>query len=79
MSYRFGYSKPTMTQQNEHPLAIYRREQGLTQQALAEKLDVWPLTVWRWENGKRTPRLDQAKRIAKTTGIPVGDIMAGAL
>jgi transcriptional regulator with XRE-family HTH domain len=66
--------------ENNHPLARYRREHGLTQAALASELGVWPLTVWRWENGERTPRPKDAKRISAHTGISVGDLIeAGGL
>lgn len=60
--------------ENNHPLARYRREHGLTQAALASELGVWPLTVWRWENGERTPRLKDAKRISEKYGISLSEL-----
>lgn len=66
----------------DHPLAQwrYRQDPRVTQEALASKLGVWPLTVWRWENRERTPRLKDAKRISDHTGISVGDLIeAGAV
>ena len=36
-------------------IADYRKAHGLTLQALGERLGVHWETVWRWENGKRTP------------------------
>ena len=36
-------------------IADYRRARGLTLQSLGRKLGVHWETVWRWENGKRTP------------------------
>jgi transcriptional regulator with XRE-family HTH domain len=60
--------------ENNHPLARYRREHGLTQAALASELGVWPLTVWRWENGERTPRPKDAKRISEKLGISLGSL-----
>lgn len=65
--------------ENNHPLAKYRRDNGLTQEALADKLGVWPLTVWRWENGKRIPRPKDAKRISDETGISVGELIEGGV
>ena len=65
--------------ENNHPLALYRRERGLTQEALAVRLEVSPNTVWRWENGERTPRPKEAKRISDRTGISPGDLMAATL
>lgn len=61
--------------ENNHPLAKYRRERGLTQEALASKLGVWPLTVWRWENKKRTPRIKDARQISNETGISVSELI----
>ncbi len=65
--------------ENNHPLARYRRIRGITQEALATELGVWPLTVWRWENGKRTPRLKEAERVSGHTGISVADLLTGSL
>lgn len=67
--------------ENNHPLARWRERQEpkVTQEALASKLGVWPLTVWRWENRERTPRLKDAKRISVHTNIPVIELIeAGA-
>jgi transcriptional regulator with XRE-family HTH domain len=61
--------------ENNHPLATYRRSRGITQETLARELGVWPLTVWRWENGKRTPRLKDARRVAEHTSIPVESLL----
>jgi transcriptional regulator with XRE-family HTH domain len=65
--------------ENNHPLAQWRSRHDKTQEALASELRVAPLTVWRWENGKRTPRPKQAKAISDYTGISVGELIeAGA-
>lgn len=61
--------------ENNHPLAKWRADHDKTQEALASELRVWPLTVWRWENRKRTPRPKDAKRISDHTGISVGDLI----
>lgn len=64
-----------------HPLTRWRERQDpkVTQEALATKLGVWPLTVWRWENRKRTPRIKDAKCISEHTGISVSELIeAGA-
>lgn len=63
--------------ENNHPLAKYRAERGITQEALASELSVAGLTVWRWENGKRVPRPKDAMRISEHTKIPVGDLIVG--
>jgi len=58
-----------------HPLARYRAERQITQEALATELGVTPMTIWRWENDKRTPRREDATNISKKTGIPVLEIL----
>jgi transcriptional regulator with XRE-family HTH domain len=58
-----------------HPLAKYRASRHITQEALASELGVAAQTVWRWENGSRTPRPRDAMRISEHTGIPVGDLI----
>jgi transcriptional regulator with XRE-family HTH domain len=60
-----------------HPLKKYRAERGITQAELAGELNVWPLTVSRWERGERTPRPKDAMRVSVHTGIPVGDLIVG--
>ncbi len=51
------------------PLKIYRTAQGMTQVALAERLDVSKGTISRWESGTRTPRRPELRKIAELTGI----------
>jgi len=65
--------------ENNHPLAKYRADHDLTQEALASKLGVAPLTVWRWENKKRAPRPADAKRISDHTQIPIGELIEASL
>jgi DNA-binding XRE family transcriptional regulator len=77
-SYHFGLEASAMAE-NNHPLAHYRAARKITQEALAKELHVSANTVWRWENGERTPRPKDAKRISSHTGISVGELIeAGA-
>lgn len=46
-------------------LEIYRLEKGITQEKLAEMLDVTYLTVNRWFNGKTKPSKLHEYRIVK--------------
>lgn len=52
-----------------HPLKTYREGQGLTQEALAERIGVTRATINRWENGRR-PGVADAERVAEITSIP---------
>ncbi|MEK7153121.1 MAG: helix-turn-helix transcriptional regulator [Patescibacteria group bacterium] len=58
-------------------LAEVRKSRGLTQQALAEKLDISLVSIGYIETGKRWPRLATLHRIAKCLNVPVGDFFKG--
>ena len=49
----------------------------LTQEALARRLGVTPMTVWRWENGERNPSLDVLKNIARILECSVDELLNG--
>lgn len=40
-----------------------RKKHGYTQEALAEKLSVYPYTIWRIENGKKGISIDLATEL----------------
>lgn len=61
--------------ENNHPLAKWRAEKGITQEALAGKLGVASVTVWRWEHGKRDPRRKDLEQISKVTGLSASQIL----
>ena len=46
----------------------------LGRDAVAEKLGVKSTTVWRWENGTRTPDRDNVKKIAELVDKPAAQI-----
>jgi transcriptional regulator with XRE-family HTH domain len=52
-----------------HPLRAYRERQRLSQQELADRLDVDKSTVWRWETGKRKIDEEKIPLVAGLTGI----------
>lgn len=53
-----------------HPLRVYRKDRGITQNALAKELGVHPLTVSRWEVGHRRIAGALLGLVAEKTGIP---------
>lgn len=62
----------------KHPLAVYRDEKGLTQEALGKELGVTGQTVWRWENRTRAPRRRDVPRIAEVTGLSPAEVLGFA-
>jgi transcriptional regulator with XRE-family HTH domain len=58
-------------------LAEVRKSRGLTQQALAEKLDISLVSIAYIETGKRWPRLVTLHRIADSLKVSVGEFFKG--
>ena len=52
-----------------------RKEQGLTQKELGERLDVSQATVQQYESGKRNPKLVTLSRIATALRIPISCLL----
>lgn len=51
-----------------------RKEKGLTQQGLAEKLGVSRQTIISLENGKYNPSISLAYKLAKVFGLTIEDV-----
>lgn len=47
---------------------------GLTQEQLAEKLGVSPVTIWKWEHGQSEPKFSQFKKLCEAVDIDMADI-----
>lgn len=52
-----------------------RREKKISQSELADRVGVSLQTVFRWENGLRSPRAEDLEKLAKTLGTSVGYLM----
>lgn len=52
-------------------LVTLRKEKGLTQLAVAEKLDVSRQAISRWESGIALPSTDNLKSLSALYGVPV--------
>lgn len=67
-----------MTQEKE-TLSSYitriKKEKGLTAAELSRKIGVSRQTMSLWENGKRTPSLKHAIRLAEALNIPTVEIL----
>lgn len=58
-------------------LAELRKEQGLTQEALGEKIGVTNKTVSRWENGNYLPPVEMLQELSKLYNISINEILCG--
>ena len=56
-------------------LARVRKEHGLTQEALAAKLNVVRQTISKWENGTAVPDADNLCKIADTLDVSVAELL----
>ena len=52
-----------------HKLKLLRREKRMTQQELADALDVKRATISNYEIGRRSPHLSELRRIAEYFGV----------
>lgn len=58
-------------------IAFNRKNKGLTQEQLAEKLGVTNKTVSRWETGKYMPDLSLLKPLSEELGITLNELLSG--
>lgn len=61
-----------------HFLKTLRKENGMTQEQLAERLNVASRTVSRWENAKTMPDFDVLIELAKLYDVSVDELLNGA-
>lgn len=54
----------------------YRETQNFTQEQLAEKVDVHPNTIRRWELSERTPNSAKLADLCQALGVSVVELMA---
>lgn len=53
----------------------YRKAAGLTQNALANRLNTGQSTVAQWEGGERTPPIKRLLDIARVLGVAPADLL----
>lgn len=56
-------------------LKEWRRARGLSQEKMAEKLDIHINTYRNWEDKPSSIRLDKARKIADILGLQMSDII----
>lgn len=52
-----------------------RARSGLTQQEIADKLDLTPRAIGAWESGRSRPRLDKLSQVADLFGVTTAELM----
>jgi len=60
-------------------LSLLRKQRGMTQLELAEKLDISRQAVSRWEQGTSEPSTENLVSISKLFGVPVDDLVNDAI
>ena len=55
-------------------IQIFRKQMGMTQEALAERVDVARQTVVKWESGESSPDLETAGRLAEILHVSLDDL-----
>ena len=58
-------------------VAELRKEKGMTQMQLAEKLNVTDKAVSRWETGKNFPDIEIFEDLSKTLEVSVSELLEG--
>lgn len=60
-------------------IAELRKKQGLTQQQLADKLNLSNKTISKWESGSGSPDISNLLTLADVLGISVDELLRGEL
>lgn len=60
-------------------IAALRKGQGLTQQQLADKLNLSNKTISKWESGSGSPDISNLPVLAKVLGVSVDELLKGEL
>ena len=55
-------------------IRYYREKMGITQDALAELLNVDRVTISRYENGSREPSIDKLKMLSEVFNVSIDEI-----
>ena len=56
-------------------IQIFRKQMNLTQEALAERVNVARQTVVKWESGESVPDLETAGRLAEALQVSLDDLV----
>ncbi len=56
-------------------IAAYRKEAALTQEELAEAMEVSRQTVYKWEHNLANPELNKLEKLIQTLNISFDDLL----
>ena len=56
-------------------LKIMREKKGLRVKEVSNKLKISRITLWQWENGKRTPSVENLAELAKLYDCTIDDLV----
>ena len=56
-------------------LKIMREKKGLRVKEVSNKLKISRITLWQWENGKRTPSVENLAELAKLYDCSIDDLV----
>ena len=56
-------------------IQIFRKQMNMTQEVLAERVDVARQTIVKWESGESTPDLETAGRLAEALQVTLDDLV----
>ncbi|MGI8541394.1 MAG: helix-turn-helix domain-containing protein [Rubrobacteraceae bacterium] len=59
-------------------LKVLREQRGFSREILAADADVSPVTLWRYETGKRSPNVETLEKLAKVLDVEVADFFPKA-
>jgi len=75
MSYHDEMDKKALSNEFGAALRRIRNDKGMTQDALAEKLEINSPYISRLESGQKHPSLEMIWKLAKAMGIKASDII----
>ena len=58
-------------------ISTIRKQQGMTQEELGERLGVTNKTISRWETGKYMPDIDKLQELSAILSISINELLAG--
>ena len=56
-------------------LKCLREKKGFRARFVSDKLKISRITLWQWEKGKRTPSIENLKKLAKLYDCSVDDLV----